>query len=96
VEGPGPRENQRTGNGANGIEVQEEAPPTLEGNMCCGNPERGIVYFDNSGGVARSNDSLGNTLSGINVRDEAQPTLEENVCAQNGEDGIMYAGSTQP
>jgi parallel beta-helix repeat protein len=34
-----------TANGLHGIEVHEQAQPTLEGNTCRENKQGGIVYF---------------------------------------------------
>ncbi|MBU1877481.1 MAG: right-handed parallel beta-helix repeat-containing protein, partial [Chloroflexi bacterium] len=46
------RECRAESNGLHGIYVQDQAQPTLEGNICTGNDYTGIVYFDDASGVA--------------------------------------------
>jgi parallel beta-helix repeat protein len=87
------RESLFEENELNGIELQDQSQPLLEGNTVANNGQSGIVYFDDSGGVARHNDCSGNQLHGISVNKQSQPTLEGNTCRSNGEVGIRYSGT---
>jgi parallel beta-helix repeat protein len=78
------------GNQLHGIEVSDQSEPTLEGNICSGNEQNGIVYFEEAGGLASENECTGNGLHGIAVHAQAQPTLEQNVCSENEEAGIAF------
>jgi parallel beta-helix repeat protein len=85
---------QAIGNDLNGIEVSGQARPTLEGNTCRENKSCGIVYSDNSAGVARQNICIGNGLHGIGVIGQARPTLEGNTCRENKSCGIVYSDNS--
>ena len=76
-----------------GIWVGSESSPTLLRNLCEGNKDSGIVYFDKAGGVAKNNVCRGNLL-GICVGGQAQPTLEENTCEGNKLRGIAFLGKS--
>jgi parallel beta-helix repeat protein len=88
------RECQFEGNQLHGIELRDQAQPTLEGNTAINNGQNGIMYWDESGGVARQNRCSGNKLHGIGVSEQAQPTLEKNICQGNQQVGIRYSGSS--
>jgi parallel beta-helix repeat protein len=77
------RNNLCTANGLHGIEVNEQAQPTLEGNTCRENEWSGIAYFGNAGGVARNNECIGNGKDGIYVDSTACPMLRDNRCQGN-------------
>jgi parallel beta-helix repeat protein len=78
----GPRENQCTDKGVNGIEVKDEAEPTLEDNVCSGNAPVGMGLSDSVGGMARENDCSGNRW-GIYVAETADPEVKDNDCRYN-------------
>jgi len=78
-------------NGRFGIQVRDQAQPTLEGNTCRRNPI-GIICLDSAGGIARGNECTGGML-GIGVGDQAQPRLEENTCQESEVGGIDYFGN---
>jgi parallel beta-helix repeat protein len=88
------RECQFEGNQLHGIEIRDQAQPTLEGNTSMNNEQNGIMYWDESGGVARQNNCSGNKLHGIGVSEQSQPTLEGNICLDNQQVGIRYSGSS--
>ncbi len=77
-----------------GIEVSEQAQPTLEKNLCRNNEGSGVLYFGNSAGLARENTCEGNEYHGIQVGKQAQPTLENNLCRNIEQVGILYFGSS--
>ena len=82
------RRNKCTDNGVNGIEVQDEARPTLEDNVCNGNAQAAIGYSDMAGGVARGNECVGNRW-GIYVAETADPELTDNHCRENTSEEIL-------
>jgi parallel beta-helix repeat protein len=88
------RECQFEGNRLHGIEIRDQAQPTLEGNTSINNGQNGIMYWDESGGIARQNNCSGNRLHGIGISEQAQPTLEGNICQDNEQVGIRYSGSS--
>jgi parallel beta-helix repeat protein len=79
-------------NRLHGIQLSEEAQPTLDQNTCRENKGSGIAYFDNASGTARNNTCVNNTKHGIFVGEQARPTLEGNTCRENGDCGIAYFG----
>jgi parallel beta-helix repeat protein len=62
--------------------LHDQAQPTLEGNTCSGNGEAGIVYFENSGGVARNNLCESNKW-GLYLAETSNPILEGNEYRNN-------------
>jgi parallel beta-helix repeat protein len=67
------------GNDQCGIEVAEQARPTLEENQCRNNSQCGIAYSGSSGGTARWNICEADALYPIYISHTAQPELEANV-----------------
>jgi len=74
-----------------GIEVWEQARPTLERNICRDNEAVGIIYGGEAGGVASENECIENAGHGVFVMGQASPTLERNICRDN-DVGIFYSG----
>ena len=79
-------------NNGHGMSVREQARPTLDGNICCGNLW-GISYHDSAGGVVRQNTCLANEHHGIQVGAQAHPDLDANTCRDNKGCGINYQGT---
>jgi parallel beta-helix repeat protein len=79
------RNNLCAANEFHGIQVSNQAQPTLEGNTCRENKRSGIAYFGSASGTARNNLCTANGLHGIGVNEQAQPTLEGNTCRENKE-----------
>lgn len=84
--------NTIEGSESSGILVNEEARPTLQGNVCRRNAA-GIFYSNSSSGIARQNHCTASYTHGIQVESQAQPVLEENNCEKNGYCGIAYFDS---
>lgn len=78
-------------NEIHGLLVQDQAQPTLEGNICEGNTS-GITYSESASGIACKNVCRDNKF-GLLVQDQAKPMLERNICEGN-ESGIAYSEST--
>lgn len=76
-----------------GIDVRNDAQPTLEANSCENN-RGGIHYFDRTEGIALDNICTSN-YAGIVVQGTAQPTLESNACG-DGNIGISVCGASKP
>lgn len=79
------RQNECLGNGIDGIAVEDQAAPTLEGNICTDNQKAGIAYFDNGGGVGRRNECSENSY-GVYIDVEANPDLVDNYWHDNQQD----------
>lgn len=75
-----------------GIQVQEQAQPTLGANICHKNQTCGIFYRGSASGIARQNTCTGNG-SGIAVVEQAQPMIGANTCCENTYSGIEYFNS---
>ena len=71
-----------------GIGIAEQAPPTLEENVCNDNEGGGIYYWLNATGLARKNECSGNR-AGIYVPETADPELVDNDCHDNTEADIV-------
>ncbi len=84
------RNNECVKNGF-GIQVRDQAQPTLENNRCNEN-NNGIMYGENAAGVASNNECVRNE-AGIIVSDQAHPVLEGNRCRENKTFGIGYVGN---
>lgn len=88
---------QAVDNQDTGILVQDQAQPTLRGNVCSRNDGVGIGYLNSSGGTASGNTCAENGLGGFVIAGEAQPLLEQNTSSNNAEAGFAYfeqAGGT--
>lgn len=82
------RQNKCFANGLHGIEVQDQATPTLEANVCSGNTQAGVGYSASAGGVGLQNECLKNRW-GIYVAKSAGPQLVDNDCHDNSEQDIL-------
>ena len=60
-----------------GIWVGSESSPTLLRNLCEGNKDCGIAYFDKAGGVAKNNVCRNNGYDKIYVASTANPNIED-------------------
>jgi len=81
---------EASNNALHGIEIGDQAHPSLEENVLVHNDEDGIAFFESAGGKAIKNRCEDNSLFGIAVNDQAHPDLVENVCSRNGEAGIAF------
>jgi parallel beta-helix repeat protein len=80
-------------NGLHGLELQEKARLTLQGNTFERNTQNGLSFFGESGGEARGNTSRLNGLHGISVNEDALVTVLNNTLEQNTEVGLRYSGN---
>jgi parallel beta-helix repeat protein len=81
---------QAVDNQDTGILVQDQAQPTLRGNVCSGNAGVGIGYLNSSGGTASGNTCTENGLGGFVIAGQARPLLEQNTSSNNAEAGFAY------
>lgn len=84
------RDSVFVNNGLHGIEAQNSARLTAEGNTCEENKEAGIALLKNAQGEARNNLCRNNGLHGIAAQDSARLTAEGNVCENNQQSGIIF------
>lgn len=80
-------------NGLHGVELQEKARLTLQGNTFERNTQNGLSFFGESGGEARNNTSRLNGLHGISINGDALVRVEGNTLEQNTEVGLRYSGN---
>jgi len=82
-------------NGNVGFNLRDDSVLTLERNTCSNNSWVGIVYWQNSGGLAKENSCLNNGFNGIAVEGQAQPTLEGNTCQGHTYTGISFGDNSR-
>lgn len=82
--------NTCNSNTASGIDIHDQAHPTVYENISENNKLCGIHFAHSTFGVARANRCNGNEVAGIAVLDEAHPTLEDNTCNNNKSGGIEF------
>ena len=77
------------GNALHGVKLAGTAHPTLDGNVSNSNGKGGIVWLEESGGVARANTCASNGQYGMAVLNNAKPGLSGNTCSGNRRGGLF-------
>jgi parallel beta-helix repeat protein len=83
-----------SGNGLNGLSIDEQSEPTLAGNVVQQNQAAGIAYSGYSAGTVQNTNCNGNQTHGIQIVDQARPVLQNGVCSGNQRSGISLSGTS--
>lgn len=81
-------------NALHGLSVNDQAQPTLTGDVMQQNQGAGIAYSGFSAGTAQNTSCYQNQSHGVQVSEQARPALEAGVCNNNQRSGISFSGTS--
>ena len=84
-------DNEITGCGLDGVEVQAGSDPVLRRNVIRDSRKHGVLFDETARGTLEDNEITGSQLCGVKLEAGSDPVLRRNVIRDSQQNAVLFA-----